>query len=344
MDGKYIYGIVDSSHDIAPDLIGLGGGPVHKVSHQGISGVVSDYSGEDFRSVPKEPLVRFLLRHQLVIEAVMTEGGSAVLPVKFGTLLDGSDEVLHLLRQGQHLFRDALTWFNDKVEMEVAATWDMSRVLKEVATEPAIVQARDTVPTGQPTLEERIRLGQVVKATLDGRRDRYRERMMDFLKDVVVDKLPNALVSDDLVMNVAFLVNRQVEFDERVSQLNDLFQNQIDFRIIGPLPPYSFATVEVTKPNRERMEEARQLLGLGTVISEAEVKKAYRHRAAKAHPDHNPGGEMSKTRFAQLRRASELLIAYSRGQTGGNGSLLINMRRQGTELQHVHFGPLPSFG
>ncbi|MDO8674090.1 MAG: GvpL/GvpF family gas vesicle protein, partial [Dehalococcoidia bacterium] len=194
--------------------------------------------------------------------------------------------------------------------------------------------------TVEAGLEERIRLGQMAKAAMDRRRDSYRERMIDFLKPVAIDVQPNSLLSDQMVMNVAFLVEkaRQDEFDGRVKQLNELFHDQIEFRIIGPLPPYSFATVEVTRPSPEKIEEARQVLGLGAVISEADVRRAYRRLAAQAHPDRKPGDGIAKMEFTRLRQASDLLIAYCRGKSGSGGNFLINIRRlTDDDVQHLRF-------
>ena len=325
---------------------GLGGaGPVYTMAHQGLSCVVSDYRGREFGSMSKEEVVHCLLSHQVVVEHVMTE--HTVLPVKFGTLLATSDEVRDLLAQGYHQFIDALAWFQDKVEVEVAATWDTGQVLQEISNEDDIVRAREAIASrpGQQTLDERIHLGQMVKASMDRRRDSYRERMIDFLKPLAIDVQPNALVSDQMVMNVAFLVEKanQEQFDARVTQLNDIFHDQIDFRIIGPLPPYSFATVEIARPSPEKMEEARQLLHLGEVISEPEVRRAYRQLAAETHPDRKPGDELAKARFTKLRQASDLLIAYCRGQAESGGSLLINIRRlRDEEVQHLRFAEIGS--
>jgi hypothetical protein len=176
----------------------------------------------------------------------------------------------------------------------------------------------------------------MVKAFMDRRRDSYREQMISFLKPVTVDVQPNTLIAEEMVMNVAFLVEKanQEEFDSRVRQLNDLFHNQIDFRIIGPLPPYSFATVEVTRLDPKKIEEARQLLGLSENISEAEVRGAYRHLAAEIHPDRRPGDGTAMVQFAKLRHALNLLIAYCRSQTKSGGSLLINIRRLKDEDLH----------
>jgi hypothetical protein len=344
MDGRYIYGIITDGNETVLDVSGLGGSSqVYTIAHKGLSCVVSDYSGREFGSMPKEEVVQCLLAHQVVLEHVVRE--HTVLPVKFGTVLATSDEVRNLLAQGHQQFVAALAWIQDKVEVEVAATWDTGQVLREIGTEPRIMRAREAIGSrpGQPTLEGRIYLGQMVKSLMDQRRDSYRERMISFLKPLAVDVQPNALVSDEMVMNVAFLVQKasQAEFDSHVRYLNGLFHDQIDFRIIGPLPPYSFATVEVARPSLEKIEEARQLLHLGDVISEPEVRKAYRRLAAETHPDRRPGDELAKTQFARLRQASDLLIAYCRGQAESGGSLLINIRRlRDEEVEHLRFAEI----
>ncbi|MCL4459070.1 MAG: GvpL/GvpF family gas vesicle protein [Chloroflexi bacterium] len=342
MNGQYIYGIISTSDDKTVDIAGLGStGSVHTIAHQGLGCVLSDFSGGEFSSMSKEEIVQHLLAHQVVVEHVMRE--HTVLPLKFGTVLATPDEVRDLLSQGHALFVAALAWIQDKVEVEVAATWDTEQVLREISDEEEIVRTRAAIASrrGQHTLEERIRLGRMVKASMDQRRDRYQERMIGFLRPVAVDVQPNALVSDQMVMNVAFLLERarQEEFYNQVSALNNLFHNQIDFRLIGPLPPYTFATVEVTRPSPQKIKEARQLLHLGEAISEPEIRKAYRCLAAESHPDRRPGDGLAKTRFAELRQASELLIAYCRGRAESSGSLLINIRRvRDEEIQHFRSG------
>lgn len=343
MHGKYIYGIIDSGHENELGIYGLDSfSHVYTIAHQNLGCIVSNYSGKEFSRLAKEEVVRCLLAHQVVVEHVMRE--HTVLPVKFGTVLTTSDEMRRLLSQGYSQFVDALAWLQDKVEIEVAATWNTKQTLQEISIEPKILCARKAlIDQGQPSLQEQIQLGQMVKASMDRRRSRYREQMLNFLMSLAVDLQPNALVSDEMVMNVAFLVERanQEEFDSCVKQLDDLFGNQINFRIIGPLPPYSFATVDVTRPDLEKIEEARQLLHLGNTFSESDVRKAYRHLAAESYPDYSAGNELAKTQFTKLRQASELLSAYCQGYGQSDASFLINIRRSGgEEVQHFSFAEI----
>ena len=73
------------------------------------------------------------------------------------------------------------------------------------------------------------------------------------------------------------------EFERRVHRLDALFEGQIDFRIVGPLPPYTFCTVEVMRVTARQREEARRALGLpDEELDERVIRGAYRRAAAAA--------------------------------------------------------------
>jgi len=222
-----------------------------------------------------------------------------------------------LLAQAHHDLGKALDLMRDKVEVEVAATWDIKRVLQEVGREEEVVRAREAVTArGSPTLDDKVRLGQVVKACLDRRRDTYRERMLEYLRPLAIDVAPNALVAEEMVMNVAFLVERarQQEFEEQMRLVDLLFDRQVTFRVIGPLPPYSFSTVEVTPLSQEQVEQARQDLELPVVFVEAEVRRAYRRLAARDRRKVQCGVKPSADGLARVRKASEVLLPWCRAQ------------------------------
>jgi hypothetical protein len=305
MYGKYVYGISLGSGDAILGVKGLAGNsPVYLIAHEGLSGVVSDYNGGDFDSMSKEELARCLLTHQVVVEQVVKK--HPVLPMKFGTVLATADEVGELLALGQPQFFLTLLWIQDKVELEVVSSSAGGQVIEENGAVP------ETLPAEEPLPPEGLKLSKTQ------RRQSYLERMIGFLQPVSVDVQPHPQSQGGGVMSVAFLVDRANldDFNERIKQLNALFYNQIDFQAVGPLPPYSFATVEVNKPSREGIDEAKRLLNLSEVAGEVEVRQAYHRLAAEAGAPP-----------AELRRASDLLVAYCRGKPEKEGRLLISIRR-----------------
>lgn len=346
MDRKYVYGIMKAPETPISGIPGIGGGVAYSLAEDGIACVLSDYAGREVSTLPKEEMVRYLLTHQAVVERVMES--HTVLPMKFGTVVSGEAEAHAFLLQGAQRFAAVLAQLHDTVEMEVAATWDTAGVLRELAGREDIARASATLESVAPgqVFQGKMRLGQIVNEAMDERRLAYRERMLALLGPVALDLHPNILVSDRMVMNVAFLVHRGQlgQFDGRIRRLNDMFDDQIDFRVIGPLPPYSFATAEVTRLDVEHIESARRALELDEPLSELSVRRAYRRLAAENHPDVNKKG--SSHDLARLREASEMLLAYCRGQAShqapgaspansancGAQALLINVKRLGGEF------------
>jgi hypothetical protein len=345
----YVYGVVGTAADqeVCGGAAGLDGtSPVGIVAQGGIGCVISAHRGQDPRAVSRETILRYLLRHQQVVEHVMQ--GRTVLPMKFGTTLESHEEVRALLAQARYDLGKALDLMLDKVEVEVAATWDINRVLQEVGQGEEVARAREAIAArGSPTMEDKVQLGQVVKACLDRRRDAYRERMLEYLRPLAMDMAPNALVAEEMVMNVAFLVERarQQEFDQRVRALDALFDDQVTFRVIGPLPPYSFSTVEVTRLSEEQVEQARQELELPAVFVEAEVRRAYRRLAAREQRKVQRGVKVSADGLVRARQASEVLLAWRRapashsygGSSGGDEkrSCLFVVAVRGTGYQEI---------
>jgi len=312
MYGKYVYGIIIGNGDTALGIRGMvGTSLVYNIAHEGLSCVVSDYAGGNFNAMSKEELARCLVMHQVVDEQVMKR--HSILPVKFGTVLDTSDEVHRLLTQGHPQFYLTLLWMQDKVEVEVMASWVGGQVIEENGAEP-----------------ERV------AASASQRPQSYLERMIDFLQPVSVDVQPYPPKSGEMVVNAAFLVDKASldAFHGRVNQLNALFCNQINFQVTGPLPPYSFAMVEVSRPSPEAINEAKLLLNLNEVAGEVEVRKAYRRLAALVGSDRKLVDKLARARSAALRRALDLLVAYCRGQTEKDGGFLISIRRSRSDEVH----------
>jgi len=316
MYGKYLYGIISGGGDTVIGVKGLvGASLVHNIAYEGLSCVASDYTGGNFDAMSQEELARYLVTHQTVVGQVVKR--HPILPLKFGTVLAGSEEVHQLLAQGHPQFSLALFWMQDKVEVEIMASWAGGQVFEENDAEP------ETMPADESLSLEKINI------STPQRRQSYLERMVGFLRPVSVNVQPRPIDPGGMAVSVAFLVaEANLEaFHERVKHLNALFYNQIDFQVIGPLPPYSFATVEVNRYSPEAIDEAKQLLKLNELNGEVEVRKAHRRLALDSNSGGKLGDKLAKARLMALRRALDLLVSYCRGQAEKDGDFLISIRR-----------------
>ena len=374
-DVTYIYGVITSGEAMSFGPIGIGDRgdeaasltEVRTIPYKDLAAVVSDCPPVDYtalKDMDKEKVVRDLAAHQAVIEEVMKR--FTVLPVKFGTTVKDEDEVETVLRQGYFALQEAHAAIADKVEVEVVATWDLPSVFQEISAEEPIAKLRARIE-GMSRLRstpDRIKVGKMVYESLNRRRENYQQEALSALAGCALDLQKHSLMNDEMVMNVAFLFDKgqQEEFDRRLEELDEKLGGRLNFRRIGPLPPYSFSTVEVRPMTHQEVKQARELLGLGQEASLNEVKRAYYALAQEYHPDavrlsaHDeaqPGDKAAEERFAQIAVAYQLLSNYCLGQAAAQGitakkkaeghrcsfapaaikeSVLITVRRTGGEM------------
>jgi hypothetical protein len=317
VSGIYVYAVMRGEPHLRLGPSGLpdGATAVSGVSTAGLTAVVSEYQGPALEDLSRADVLRALLIHQRVLEGAMGEG--ALIPVKFGTVLRSVDDVRNSLVRFHARLADAFTEVGDAVEIDLSATWDEEAVLADIGRDSELGSGRQNAngPPGE-ALEERIRVGSQVAELLEQRRDHYRQRAVTDLVPLARDVQPNPLPTEDLVFNLAFLVEREdlPRFEGAVDRLGEELGERLAFRYVGPLPPHSFATVEMIYPNPSEIESARGVLGLGDRVTPAELRRAYRDLAAEYHPDRNQGDPAASERFNELTGAHEILDRYIRGR------------------------------
>jgi hypothetical protein len=194
----------------------------------------------------------------------------------------------------------------------------LQRVFLEISQEDAIMRLKDRI-AGQPSdvsASERVALGQMVQAILQQRRATLQETLLPALQEAAHGVALHPLMDDSMVLNLAMLLDDagRAALDRRLDDLDGRFGGQLTFRRVGPLPPYSFATVETRPMTFDEVERARDLLQLPEATTLGDMKRAYRRAAALVHPDHNRADAEAEARLTELTNAYRLLYAYALSQ------------------------------
>ena len=329
MAATYVYAIIPTGEKMIFDVAGVGDDhrQVYSIPHGDLAAVVSDSPLDDYRGLQRDQAVHHLMAHQRVVEAAMQ--GFSVLPVKFGTVLPDEGWLHRLLAQGEIMLHAALAECAGMVQMEVVVLWDLEAIFQEISHEEPIagLKAQVAARPGEETMAERIELGQMVQASLQQRRTALQDQMLPALREMGRDLAINPATNDRIVANVALLVDEgdRDALEGRLQRLDREFDGRFHFRCVGPLPPYSFATVEAQVPTFEALSEARSRLGVGETATLHDIKRAYRRLGRRMHPDVNRQDPEAGPRMAELTRAYELLRTVE-------GTLLIGIRRQNGSL------------
>lgn len=308
--GKYIYGIINSNRELS---FVLNGERIHAISHQDISAVISDAEIIDYTHLPKDAVARFLIKHQQVIEKVMEN--FTVIPMRLGTFTYDEDEVKHILAKAYPMVKDIFHKICDRIEIDVAVTWsDFNSVLKEMSEEKEIKEFKERLLANPNTItaDDQMEVGVMVKKALDRKREKCAQEIQNTLKTVSEDFRTHELMDDRMVTNFAFLINKAEHrnFERIVEKLNTEFAEKLNFRCVGPLPSYSFYTLEIKKMNFKEVDWARKRFGLNDIATKEEIKTAHQTKALSSHPDRNPGVPGIEGEFDEATKAYKVLLDY----------------------------------
>jgi hypothetical protein len=340
--GKYIYGVINSSDEEFFNLDEIasfedfypfksqteiaGSSEVfnhaYTVPFQDIAAVVKDSEIVDYSHMPNDTLARLLVSHQQLIEKVMAK--HTIIPMRLGTFAEGDKEVEQILASGYRTIKDIFERVQNTIEVDVVATLsDFSFFLQEVSEEEEIKALKKSLLSekGCVTVDDQMKVGVLVKKYLDREKEALAHRIQTALGQIAQDSKAHDLMDDKMVLNTAFLIgrSRRKEFEQKIDRLNDEFEDKLNFRCVGPLPPYSFYTLEVKKPQFEEVDWARRKLGLKSdFITANEIKKAHRRLALTCHPDKNPNVPNIEKKFDDMTKAYRILLDYYRASNQTN--------------------------
>lgn len=247
-EGRYIYGILDSSEELSLGEIGIGEkrGEVYTCNFKDISALISP------SPVTKYPVSREnIMTHQKVLESVMRE--HTVLPVRFCTIAEEEAQIKKVLEKRYNEFVDLLMKMKNLTELGIKALWNnLSEIFKEIAEENyEIKKLKGSLE--KPSLLKskayslKVNLGERVKKALDVKKENEARLLIKKLKPFARDFKKNPTHGDSMFLNAAFLVDKEAEekIDKVVSQLSAGLNGRVKVKYVGPVPVFNFIEIVI---------------------------------------------------------------------------------------------------
>jgi len=229
----YLYGVT-RQRELPQQLADRG---LFLVEHEGRAAIVSELD-----AAPVQANRHNLLAHADAVEE-LHEGG-IVLPARFGTLLDDHDAARELLALPD--IELLLERHRNNSELTLKGTYEET-ILAEVSRplEPLREAYRRA-----PTLEAGIALGEAITEALYNRRARDLDIVLQRLEPFVGDVVVSEPLGEYGALDLALLVRRDAveSVDAALEELTKELSPPLHLRLVGPLPPYSFVSLELPAP------------------------------------------------------------------------------------------------
>jgi len=313
-NGIYIYGITPDimSIDMQLTLDNLG---IYAIPFKKIAAIVSETNILAIDYSDRESLGHLLIRHQKTIEKLMDIGFNMIIPMQMGTIVNSTEKVLKILSNGYDLIHDTFKKAESLIEIDLVVTWaDFEETLKEIAFYPDIIAIKNDFIKKSVLLTraDQMKVGILVQDKLKAKNTTIELDVLESMKVICVDIKKHEVMNDQMITNSALLINRihLDKFEQLIDELDVRYKGLLNFKLVGPLPCYSFYTLEITEANPDNVEKARIVLGLKEKTTESDIKKAYLNKARLFHPDTNLGnGDVKK--FNSVNKAYHTLLDYA---------------------------------
>jgi len=243
--GRYVYGIVQAKEPVTFGKSGIGGAGelVYTVNYQDIAAVVSNTSVYIF-----DPTRENALAHEHVIETVMKN--YTIIPMSFGTVFRTDDDIREVLKSIYPSLKDVLHQMAGKLEFGLKVNWDRDQIIEDIKRDDEEIRQfhQEIIRKHlQSTYLARMQLGRMIDKALAERSIAYVREIYEALRNVCVASRDNQPIGDKMIMNAAFLVerDREGEFDSAVNRIARKYGQRLKFKYTGPWPPYNFVNIRL---------------------------------------------------------------------------------------------------
>jgi len=276
---------------------------LHTIPYEGKSVMVSSTTIDFTKEVAKETLVRALLDYQAFLEELMKTYN--VIPFKFGTCLSDEKALLSILKTKNDIFEKLLSTYKNKCEISVTAAWVDQKTAFETVLKnnDELSKLKDETDS---SLEKRVAFGKKIQEKLLSYNEGVQKKFQSELEASSLKIALYEIANDFMTYHGSHLIwkEQREDFLKKLDTLNNDFHGKYQIRAIGPLPPYSFATIYLNIIPSDQIKKACEVLGLSSISNLGEIKKVHQALSKKFHPDRNP---VHQEKFQKIREAYQIL-------------------------------------
>jgi len=215
---------------------------VHTIHFQDSAMVVSK---SPFVLPPKRENV---MMHQQVIQMVMES--HPTIPLSFGNVFMSEGDVVIVLKKLYEQIHKLVPQFENKIEMGLKIFGKPEWFEKEIEADRPLAKMKkmmDNIPS-EAAYYERIRVGEMANQFFFRLQQQVIKDIFEPLSAVAESSKLNEPIGDRAILNAAFLLDKEHEslFDVKVFELNEHWQDKMEFKYSGPWPVYSFVNIRLT--------------------------------------------------------------------------------------------------
>ena len=341
---KYIYSIIGNPQGteasdtfrLSETIFGINNRDIILVPYRDMAAAVSSTCFINFDKLDKKELTQLVAIHEQVNTNLMKQYD--VIPMRFGMIAENKEAIRSILIKAYIQFKTTLEKIAGKAEFVVQIFWNEKNIIEKIFKENIEIQKLKKEAESKGRIlgfPSKIKLGKHIFERLEAYRKEYTADILRNLAtcfpDFSVGKLSarggsasggpdtgKKEVGEEMLMNYSFLIGKTEEsvLEFQLNKLAEKYTNELKFKYIGPMAPYSFAIINLGVGNFDLVDNARKTLGLGESVAFPEIRDAYHKLAGQYHPDKQAFTkdkillEEAEKKMKDIITANEVLTVY----------------------------------
>ncbi|MFH0923291.1 MAG: GvpL/GvpF family gas vesicle protein [Candidatus Falkowbacteria bacterium] len=321
-------------------VCGINNRDIILIPYRDLAAAVSNIQLINFNRLNKKERSQLIAAHDQVNVGLMKDYN--VIPLRFGMIAENTEEIRDILAKAYLQFRAALERIAGKAEFIVEVFWDKQKLLEKIAQADIEIQKmqKEVKTKGRILgLASKMKLGKrLFEATLARRKEYVKNilhdlathfpnfsagKLLEANKEGATNEVNSAQGGSasggkEMIMNYSFLIGKTEEsaLEFQLNKLAEKYTNELKFKYIGPMAPYSFAAINLSVGNFDLVDNARKTLGLEESAALSEIKQAYHKLAGQFHPDKQAltmnqlGLGEAEKKMKDIITANEILTVY----------------------------------
>jgi hypothetical protein len=188
-----------------------------------------------------------LLAHQTVVSSVMKQ--HPVIPISFGNVFKTEDDVKILLKKLYKQFKEIFPQITNKMEVGLKVIGKKEWLKRELEKNTQINKLKNEIEKKpkDASFYDRIKLGELTRDYFISLQQKIAIEVFTPLSQLSVSAKENEPVNERMLLNAAFLIDRskEAEFDEKVNECYQKWEDKVEFKYSGPWPPYNFINIKL---------------------------------------------------------------------------------------------------
>ncbi|MCG8470475.1 MAG: GvpL/GvpF family gas vesicle protein [Desulfobacterales bacterium] len=311
----YLYGFIKTPQNtLTLSSQGVEQSPIRLTSAHGYALAASELSGGELTHSSRNELLGHLATHQRVLEEMMYAG--EVIPMKFGTVIKG-DKCLDLLcTQSKRLVEESFEEVQGKTEFDLMVRFsDLKKTLIALSQKPEIQALQN--PKISPSKKMQLAFGKKIDEALQKMKRACAKTIVERLSKTTLSILELETTQEEMVTSLACLIKKEGEstLESEIQALDIAYEDQLHFRLVGPMPCNSFHALEIAQIPVEALAWARASLNLSEAFTLSELKKAYKTASLRLHPDQKAAQKSEALSFETIHSSYRLLSDFFENQS-----------------------------